>query len=124
MPMRSPSDRRVSAVGRDSGTSRTSVVVAVNTPLAQSVGPGARVDVWAATPVDQAESASGKFAAPRVIAARAVVVRLVTSKGFIDTGSGSSVELLVSRSSTARLLEDIANGAAISVVPVDQPLGQ
>jgi hypothetical protein len=114
----------VSAVGSDSGASRTSVVVSTGTPLAQSIAPGARVDVWAAVPVEESVSASGKFAAPRVIASKAIVVRLVTPKGFIDTGTGSSVELLVPRASTARLLEDIANGAAISVLPVDRPLGQ
>jgi hypothetical protein len=108
-----------SAVGSRAGLRLTSIVVTVNAPLAESIGAGSRVDVWAAREID-----SDHFAAPRVLASSAIVVRIVDSKSIMTTNSGSSVELLVSKTSTAGLLEDVANGAAISVLPVDLPLGE
>jgi hypothetical protein len=108
-----------SAIGSRSGLKLTSVVVAVNVSLAESVVPGSRVDVWAARQVD-----TSRFAAPRVLASSAIVVRVIDEKSIVSTNVGSSVELLVPRPSTASLLENIANGAAISVLPVDLPLGK
>jgi hypothetical protein len=109
----------VAAVGSRAESKLTSVVVTVTTPLPQSVVAGTRVDVWAAR-----QQEDGGFAAPRVIATSALVVRIATDKGVISSNSEPSVELLVKRSSTPSILEDIANGAAISVLPVDQPLGK
>ncbi|HEY5319958.1 MAG TPA: hypothetical protein VIJ76_03685 [Galbitalea sp.] len=109
----------VSAVGSTAGRRLTSIVVSANTPLAQSIAPGARVDVWSARQIDNSE-----FDAPAVIASSAIVVRLVDQKNLVATGAGSSVELLVPRSSIASVLEAIANGAALSVLPVDLSVGE
>jgi hypothetical protein len=108
-----------SAVGSATGLQLTSVVVALNSTLPASIGPGSRVDVWSARQDD-----SNSFAAPTVLVPAAVVVRIVEQKNLVAATTGSSVELLVPRFVTASVLEAIANGAALSVVPVDLALGQ
>lgn len=108
-----------SAVGSVASVQLTSVVVSLNTTLPASVVAGARVDVWSARQVD-----NGTFAAPTVLVSSAIVVRLVDEKSLVAAGTGSSVELLVPKLSVASVLEAIANDAALSVVPVDLPLGQ
>lgn len=107
-----------SAVGSAAGVDLTSVVVALTTALPASVDPGTRADVWSARQVD-----STGFAAPTVLVSSAVVVRLVEQKGLVTTNAGPSVELLVPREDVAAVLEAVATGAAMSVVPVDLPLG-
>jgi len=131
-----------SAVGSEAGRALTSIVVSVDSPLAASIVPGSRVDVWAA---DQAGADSGAtdssegagsdepvggaavggvngFAPPTVIVSSAIVVRLVDQKQLV-AANGSSVEVLVPKSDTASVLDAIANGAVLSVLPVDLPLG-
>jgi hypothetical protein len=116
------------AVGSQVGRSLTSVVVSVDSALAASVVPGSRVDLWSAEPAtatDDADSsaAPGSFAAPTVLVTSAIVVRLVDQKNLVAS-NGSSVELLMPKSNTATVLDAIANGAVLSVLPVDLPLGQ
>jgi hypothetical protein len=95
----------------------------VNGGFAASITSGSRIDLWSAQQVDEVDGASGGFAAPTVLVSSAIVVRLVDQKNLVTT-AGSSVELLVPKSDTASVLDAIANGAALSVVPVDLPLGQ
>jgi len=105
-----------SAVGSTEGVRQASVVIGVNGELAASVGPGASVDVWSAR-----QTGTGQFEPPVVIVSSASVVRLVEEDAFVvDRGSGS-VEVLVPRSRVARVLEAIANGDAISLVPTGLP---
>lgn len=106
-----------SSVGDSAGARVTSLVVSPTGDLARSVASGAVVELWAA---EQAEN--GVFAAPTVLVSSATVVRLVESDGIIATGSGASVELLIPRSRTARVLEAIANQDALSLVPSSLPL--
>ena len=125
-----------SAVGSEAGADLTSIVVSVNTALPASVAPGSRVDLWSADQAS-AEDTSGDgdagaspgtnggasgFAAPTVLVSSAIVVRLIEQKQLVAS-SGSSVELLVPRADIASVLDAIANGAVLSVVPVDLPLG-
>jgi hypothetical protein len=117
-----------SAVGSEAGAGLTSVVVSVNSVLAASIGPGSRVDLWSAAQAttmvgDSTGAAPGTFEAPTVLVSSAIVVRIVDQKNLVAT-QGTSVELLVPKSDTASVLDAIANGAALSVVPVDLPLGQ
>jgi hypothetical protein len=128
-----------SAVGSQAGRSLTSVVVSVNSALAASIAPGSRVDLWSSEPVDRATMNTGgdgtqgqtaaltggvgAFAAPIVLVSSAIVVRLVDQKNLVAS-SGASVELLMPKSDTATVLDAIANGAVLSVLPVDLPLGQ
>jgi hypothetical protein len=117
-----------SAVGSSAGAGLTSVVVSVNSALAASVGAGSRVDLWSAAQATTAPGEStganpGAFEAPTVLVSSAIVVRIIEQKNLVAT-SGASVELLVPKADTASVLDAIANGAALSVVPVDLPLGQ
>jgi hypothetical protein len=121
-----------SAVGSEAGRSLTSIVVSTSAALPASVQPGARVDLWSSQPAhsegtegDAVEGspahagvAGGGFAAPTVLVSSAIVVRLVDQKNLVAT-PGSSIELLVPRSDTATVLDAIANGALLTVLPVD-----
>jgi hypothetical protein len=134
-----------SAVGSEAGQLLTSIVVSVNSALASSVTAGSRVDLWSAQPAeaaavgdaagggssdadtngnaDTSTGGVGQFAAPTVLVSSAIVVRLVDQKNLVAS-NGSSVELLMPKSAAATVLDAIANGAVLSVLPVDLPLGQ
>ena len=116
------------AVGSEVGQFLTSVVVSVNSALAASIVPGSRVDLWSAQPASPSDDGTttggtGSYAAPTVLVSSAIVVRLVDQKNLVAS-NGSSVELLMPKSDTATVLDAIANGAVLSVLPVDLPLGQ
>ena len=105
-----------SSLGSHDGLSLTSVVVSPQGGLAQAVASGASVDVWAS-----AETETGGYDAPRVIISGAVVVRLVEDDSLVSSARGSAIELLVPRSRVARLLEAMANGDVLSVIPANLP---
>jgi hypothetical protein len=116
------------AVGSEVGQFLTSVVVSVNSALAASIVPGSRVDLWSAQPATASEDGTttggtGSYDAPTVLVSSAIVVRLVDQKNLVAS-NGSSVELLMPKADTATVLDAIANGAVLSVLPVDLPLGQ
>jgi hypothetical protein len=116
------------AVGSQVGQLLTSVVVTVDGALAVSIVPGSRVDLWSSQPASPtndsgASTAPGAFDAPTVLVSSAIVVRLVDQKTLVAS-NGSAVELLMPKSDTATVLDGIANGAILSVLPVDLPLGQ
>jgi hypothetical protein len=115
-------------VGSAVGQILTSVVVSVPSALAASVVPGSRVDLWSAAPAVASEDGTstggaGSYAAPTVLVSSAIVVRLVDQKNLVAS-NGSSIELLLPKADTATVLDAIANGAVLSVLPVDLPLGQ
>jgi hypothetical protein len=121
------------AVGSEAGKSLTSIVVSVNGALAASIVPWSRIDLWSSEPADvtaaargdepSTPGAPGAFTAPTVLVSSAIVVRLVDQKSVVAS-SGSSVEVLLPKSQVAAVLDAIANGAVLSVLPVDLPLGQ
>lgn len=120
-----------SAVGSEAGVELTSVVVSVNAALASSVVSGSRVDLWSADQTsasdtgggaDAGDGGAGSFAPPTVLVSSAIVVRLIDQTQLVES-SGSSIELLVPKADTASVLDAIANGAVLSIVPVDLPLG-
>lgn len=108
-----------SAVGRRSGEMRTSVVVELTSPLAVALGPGSVVDVWSARQSDHA-----RFDPPVVLVGQAAVVRIVEPTGLVAASGRRSVEVLVPKARVAAVLEAIANGDAVAVVPVNEPLGK
>jgi hypothetical protein len=79
------------------------------------VSAGTVVDLWSAH-----ETEHGVFGPPAVLVGSATVVRVITPDGLV-AGTTRSVELLVSRSKTASVLEAVANQDAMSVVPVALP---
>jgi hypothetical protein len=116
------------AVGSRAGQSLTSIVVSVDSALAASIVPGSRVDLWSAHTTtasgsDDSSVAPDSSGAPTVLVSAAIVVRLVDQKNLVAS-NGSAVELLIPKSATATVLDAMANGAVLSVLPVDLPLGQ
>lgn len=105
----------LSAVGSVAGLSVASVVVSVHGELPQSVAAGTVVDLWSAHEMEH-----GVFGPPAVLVDSATVVRVISPDGLV-AGTAHSVELLVSRSKTAAVLEAVANQDAMSVVPVALP---
>jgi hypothetical protein len=106
-----------SAVGNSAGERLASVVVSVPSRLPAAVDAGSVVDVWASR-----EGDSGVYGPPSVLIPSATVVRVIESDGIIAGSDAVSVELLVPRSRTARMLEALANADALSLVPVNLPL--
>jgi flagella basal body P-ring formation protein FlgA len=94
------------------------VVLSPAGPLAASVGPGATVDVWAARELENRQ-----FGAPVVIVSNAIVVRLVNSDSIVAKSQLTGLEVLVPRARVARVLDALANGDVISVVPATLPVG-
>lgn len=107
----------ISAVGSTVGVRATALVVELSTPVSGTVTPGAIVDVWSAAAAGQ-----GVFAPPTVLASGATVARVLGDEGLVAGTGGVSVEILVPRSRVARLLQAIANGDALAVVPAGLPL--
>ncbi|WP_339619644.1 SAF domain-containing protein [uncultured Salinibacterium sp.] len=105
-----------SSLGSHDGLSLTSVVVSPHGGLSGTVTPGASVDVWAS-----AETESGEYGAPGVIISGAIVVRLLEDDSLVTSAQGSAIELLVPRSRVARVLEAMANGDVLSVIPANLP---
>jgi hypothetical protein len=105
-----------SSVGNPAGVSVASVVVTVQGTLARSIAASSVVDLWSA-----AATGNNSFGPPSVLVSSATVVRVIDAKGIVSDRGGSSVELLVPRAKTARVLEAIANQDAISLVPVSIP---
>jgi len=108
-----------SAVGLAASVRVASVVVAVSGQLSRSIGPGTVVDVWSAPQTDH-----GVFGPPAVLVGSATVVRRIESSGLISDHGGGGVEVLIPREKVARTLEAVANGDAISLVPVSLPVGR
>lgn len=106
------------AVGDSSSLRVASVVVTIAGQLPQSVGPGSVVDVWSAE-----EGERSIFGPPSVLVGSATVVRITDSSGLISQ-RGKSVEILVPRDRVARVLEAVANGDAVALVPVSIPVGR
>jgi len=99
----------VSAAGE---VDTSSVVVESTGRLPRSVEAGRLVDVWAAR-----EGEGGVFGPPGVLVASATVVQVLEDDRLVGDGSAESVEILVPRDRVARMLESIANGDAVSLVP-------
>lgn len=93
----------------------TTVVVPARGPLAGDVRPGALVDVWSA-----AELERGAVEPPVVLVSGAEVAAVVEADGMMSS-AGPSVELLIPREKTAAMLEALASGDAIDLVPARLP---
>lgn len=113
----------LSAVGSIQGERSTSLVLQLSGPVSAAVVAGAVVDVWSAPSAASDVASSGEFGPPVVLTADAVVVRLVDDEGIVASSDGDAVEVLVPRIRIARLLQAIANGDALAVVPAGIPLG-
>ena len=107
----------LSAIGDADSVDVSSLVVHSQAALAENIGPGSVVDLWSATAED-----GGIFAEPTVLVSDATVVRILEPGGIIVGDDPSSVEIQIPRGAIARVLDAIANGSAVSLIPVSQPL--
>ncbi|RZU64396.1 hypothetical protein EV379_0691 [Microterricola gilva] len=101
----------LTAVSDTAELGRTGVVVALSGDIAASVAAGAPVDLWAAQQLEH-----GRFGPPGVIVSSAEVVRVLEDGGLLGS-AGRSVELRLPTSSVAAVLQAVANGDALSLVP-------
>jgi hypothetical protein len=109
----------LSAVGARSGVRKTSVVVPLSGELAASVAVGSPVELWSATVGE-----SQHFERPKVLVASATVVRLLDDETLVARSSAVSVELQIPRSRTSAVLDAIANGSSLSLVPATSPVSR
>lgn len=109
----------VSAVGAASSLRVASIVVKVSGELSHSIEPGTVTDVWSAEMTDDR-----RYGPPAVLVGSATVVRVLESTGLINDSRGHVVEILVPRDRIARVLEAVAGGDAISLVPVSIPMAR
>jgi hypothetical protein len=107
-----------SAVGDARGASSTTIVVALATELGGTVRAGDELDLWSAPALE-----AGRFGAPTVIASGAQLVRAVPVDGIVSGAEAARVELLVPRREVARILHAVANGDALSAIPVSLAVG-
>jgi hypothetical protein len=108
----------LTAAGSHDGVRATSLVLQLGGPVSTVIETGTLVDVWGTASLEQ-----GQFGTPIVLASQATVVRVLEDDTLIAGASGAStVEVLVPRIRVARLLQAIANGDALAVVPSGLPL--
>jgi len=102
-------DSAVDAVDR---AGLATVVVSSRAPLPSELAVGATVDVWAASEIEQ-----GAYEPPAVLVADAEIAGLQEPEGMVASSSGVSVELLIPREKVAALLQALASGDVIDLVP-------
>ncbi|MEO8263280.1 MAG: hypothetical protein ABI566_12000 [Pseudolysinimonas sp.] len=114
----------ISAVATAGSNRSTSIVLELAGEVSASVVPGALVDIWSSATVsgDGTVGSSAGFGPPTVLTADAIVVRVIEPDGIVSAADGRSVEVQVPRYRIARLLQAIANGDALAVVPAGIPL--
>ncbi|KRE26076.1 hypothetical protein [Agromyces sp. Soil535] len=100
-----------SAVDDADRTGLATVVVPSRGALPSGLGAGSTVDVWSARELER-----GTYEPPAVLVAAAEIAGIQEPEGVVDSG-GPSVELLVPREKVAALLEALATGDAIDLVP-------
>lgn len=101
-----------SALSGASDVSLTSVVVKASGPVAASVTAGTTADVWAAHPANDKN-----YKPPAVLVSGAVVVSILHDEALVADRGSVSVELRVPSGRVASVLQAIADGQVISVVP-------
>lgn len=111
----------LSAAGSTDGVRATSLVLRLAGPVSTVVETGSLVDVWG---VARGDGPQGETGTPVVLASQATVVRVLTEDSLIagSSAGSSTVEVLVPRTRVARLLQAIAHGDALAVVPAGLPL--
>jgi len=91
----------------------TSIVVESTTIIPGSVSAGSAVELWSSAPSGDDKG----FTAPRILLDEATVASVTRADGLL-AGGRSSVELVVDRTEVGTVLGAVAEGAALSVVPL------
>lgn len=112
-----------SALGSSDGVRATALVLDLATEPSAVVAPGALVDVWGVRGEGDSSDPAEPSAAPVpiVVASEATVVRVLASDSLVASGV-ARVEVLVPRARVARLVEAIARGDVLVVVPAALPV--
>lgn len=101
-----------SAVASDAARDLTNIVVPVTARLSAQIVAGTLVDLWATNETDD-----GDREPPSVLVADAEVVEVLEEGSLFAGTSGSAVELLVPTEKTASVLESLAAGDSMTLVP-------
>jgi hypothetical protein len=110
------------AVGSAAALNRRPVSVPVPDPLPVGLRPGAAVDVWASA--KEAGTAATGYQPPTRIAQGVEVYAVSTAGAGLAAASGDSVQILLDEASVRTLLDSLANGAKIAVVPAPALLAE
>jgi hypothetical protein len=103
------------AVGPASALTRRPVAVPMPAPLPAGLKPGAAVDVWASA--KQGGTASSGYLPPTRIAQGVEVYAISAAGGGLAAATGDSVQILLEEGELRALLDALANGAKVAVVP-------
>lgn len=102
-----------SATGDADAMRTTSIVIAIGAGVPEAVRSGSAVEVWAAP----AKAEGRGFEAPRILLSQATVAE-VSKEDAMLSQEQASLELVIERSEVASVLEAIADGSALSIVPL------
>jgi hypothetical protein len=112
----------LSALGTESGRDATTIVLQLAGRISGSVEPGALVDVWASRgSASDPTNPDDLPVPPSVLSADAVVTRVLRPEGIVSSADGEAVEVLVPRARIARLLQAVADGDELAIVPAGIP---
>jgi hypothetical protein len=100
------------AVGEAADARVTTVVVDTAVDVPATIEDGSRVELWFAPVVER-----GVFDTPRILVADATVASVSREDGVIGE-AGAALELVIPRADVAATLAAIADGSALSVVPL------
>lgn len=103
------------AVGRPELLTRRPVLVPLTGPWPGGVEVGAAVDVWASAK-DQAPGAGG-YRPPRLLASAAEVFSVTPPGTGLSAAQGGSVQVLLEQDDLPAVLDAVANGARVALVP-------
>lgn len=101
------------SIGTADHLDRTSVGIALQTPLPSQADPGAHVDVWVAKP-----KPSGRgYVEPKKLVTAAEIARVDTTDTALGGSGGVTVHVLVTPSQVAPLVDALGNDAKVTLVP-------
>jgi hypothetical protein len=101
-----------SAVGTAADARATTIVVKSAQEVPGSLRVGTRVEVWSAPQTER-----GKFDAPRILVPEATVAAIASDDAVLGAAAGA-LELVIPHADVPDTLAALANGDAVSVVPI------
>ena len=110
----------LSALGSVSEMARRPVTVPLDAPPAPGLVVGGSADVWASARRREtaAGGVAGSYASPRPIATSVEIASVARAGSALSSARGSSVQVLLDETELPALLDALANGARVAVVPV------
>jgi hypothetical protein len=111
----------VSALGQAAGLAVRPVTVPLDGTPAAGLRAGAKVDVWSSAR-DPAAGATA-YKAPVRLAQAAEVSAVTTGEGSLSVSTGGSVQVLLGETELPAVLDALANGARLVLVPLPGPAG-